>query len=373
MFRSLLRRRQWSMALSAHVLIVLLLQLQIVAASAQEIVNVYNWTDYIGSSTIPNFSKETGISVKYDLYDSNEVLQAKMSVGRSGYDVVVPTAEPFFARQLKSGLFYPLDRTKIPNWKYLDPELMRLAEDYDPGNRFGVIYQWGTNGIGYDRNKILARLPNAPLNSWKLIFDPEVVKNFKDCGVVYTNSPSEIFPMVLFYLGYNPNSQSEDELKVASDHLLRLRPYIRQFRSTIIDDLAGGEACLVTGFSGDILQAKARAGTAGGTDIRYLVPDEGTMLWFDMLAIPKDAPNIDNAHKFINFVLRPDIMADITHTIRFANAIPESLPLVDQVVRDDPSVFPPEELRKRLFTVKPSSAAYERSRTRAWTRVTSGR
>lgn len=344
------------------------------AALAQSgTVNVYNWTDYIGETTLADFTAATGIQVNYDVYESNDVLQAKLSVGNTGYDVVVPTAEPFFARQIRANLFQPLDRSKIPNWSNLDPELMRLVETADPGNRFGVIYQWGTNGLGYDAAKLRARLPDAPLDSWRLLFDPEVVRHFADCGVYVLNSPTEVLPLVLHYLGRDPNSQTEADLRAAQEHMMRIRPFIRQFRSTLIDDLATGEACLALSFSGDVLQAAVRAEEAGGPEITYSIPVEGTMLWFDMMAIPADAPNPDAAHAFINYVLDPRVMAGITDYVQYGNAVPASLEFVDPAVREDPLVFPTAEMKARMFTVRPATQQYDRLRTRAWTQITTGR
>ncbi|HZH28107.1 MAG TPA: polyamine ABC transporter substrate-binding protein [Azospirillaceae bacterium] len=342
------------------------------AMAQKKTVNVFNWSDYIGETTLADFTRETGIEVNYDVYDSNDALQARLSVGRSGFDVVVPTAEPFLARQIQANLLRPLDRSKIPNWKNLDPELMKLVETADPGNKHGVIYQWGTNGIGYDVAKIKERMADAPVDSWRMIFDPEVVKRFADCGVSMLASPSEVLPIVLLYLGKDPNSQSEADLRAAQDHMLKIRPFVKQFRSQLIDDLATGEACLVLSFSGDILQAAARAEQAGGPTIEYSIPSEGTMLWFDMMAIPADAPSPDLAHEFINHVLKPEVMAGITNFVQYANAVPASLPLVDEEVRTNTNVFPTPEMRAKMFTVKPASQAYERARTRAWTRITTG-
>jgi putrescine transport system substrate-binding protein len=345
-----------------------------VSADAQrQSLSVYNWSDYIGETTLADFTRKTGVEVNYDVYESNDVLQAKLSVGRTGYDIVVPTAEPFFARQIRANLFRPLDRSKIANWKNLDPQLMALVETADPGNRFGVIYQWGTNGIGYDAAKIAARMPDAPVDSWRMVLDPAVVRNFADCGVSLLNSPTEILPIVLLYLGKDPNSQSEADLRAAQDHMMRIRPFIRQFRSQLIDDLASGEACLVLSFSGDVLQAQARAAKAGNEDIRYSIPAEGTMIWFDMMAIPADAPNPDAAHAFIDFVLDPEVMAGITNYVQYGNAVPASLPLIDAAARDNPLVFPTAAMKAKMFTVRPASQTYDRARTRAWTQITTGR
>lgn len=342
-------------------------------AGAQQL-NIYNWSDYIGETTLEDFTAETGIEVTYDVYDSNDVLEAKLLAGNSGYDIVVPTAQPHLARQIQAGIYQELDRSKIPNWENLDEGLMERVESADPGNKHAVIYQWGTNGFGYNRAMIEERMPDAPVNSLDMLFDPDVVSKFADCGVSLLDSPTDVLPMALHYLGYDPNSESLEELAAAEELLLSIRPYIRKFHSSqYIEDLANGDICLALGWSGDIYQASFRAEEAGnGNEIVYVIPEEGTIVWFDMLAIPVDAENVDEAHAFINFILDPEVMAGITNYVAYGNPVPESLPMVDDYIRNDPGIFPPPEVQERLYAVTTVSPRFERERTRTWTRIRTG-
>lgn len=338
-------------------------------------VNVYNWSDYIGETTLGDFTRITGIAVTYDVYDSNDVVEAKLLAGKSGYDIVAPSAEPYFSRLIKAGIFQPLDKEKIPNLSNLDPALMKAVETSDPGNKYGVIYQWGTNGIGLNVAKIKERMPDAPVDSWDMVFKPEIVSKFADCGVTLLNAATEIVPLALTYLGKDPNSQDAKDLRAAEDLVKKIRPYIRYFHSSnYINDLASGDICLAVGWSGDINQAATRARQAGnGVEVAYAMPKEGTMMWFDLMGIPVDAPHPEEAHAFINFVFDPEVMAGITNTVAYGNAVPASLPMVREDVRTDPNVFPPEEVRARLFTLKAATPEYERLRTRAWTRIQTGK
>lgn len=350
----------------------------LLAASCEEkgdVVHIYNWSDYIGETTLDDFTKATGIKVRYDVYDSNDVLEAKLLAGKSGYDIVVPTAEPYFAKQIRSGVYQKLDKSKIPNIANLDPELMAAVAEADPGNEYGVIYQWGTNGIGYNVQKIAERMPDAPVDSWDMLFKPEVVSKFKDCGVTMLDAGADIIPLALHYLGRDPNSESTEDYAAAEQLLMSVRPYIRYFHSSqYIDDLAAGEVCLVLGWSGDIMQAKARgAEAATPQEIAYTIPREGTLLWFDMMGIPADAPHPDAAHAFINFVLDPEVMAEITNYVAYANAVPASLQYVDEEIRNDPGVFPSAEVKAKLFVAKTVAPEAERERNRIWTRIKSGR
>lgn len=342
--------------------------------ASAETVNIYNWSDYIGETTLKDFTRDTGIATNYDTFDSNDVLEAKLLAGRTGYDIVVPTAQPYFTRMIQAGLIKKLDKSKLPNLKNLDPKLMQRVAAADPGNEYGVIYQWGTNGIGYNVKKINERMPNAPVNSFDMFFKPEVVSKFKDCGVTMLDSAAEVLPIALNYLGKDPNSENPADLKAAEDLLLKIRPNIKYFHSSqYINDLANGDVCLVLGWSGDVMQAKARAEEAkNGQEIAYTIPDEGTILWFDMMAIPVDAPNPDAAYAFINYVLRPEVMAGITNYVAYANAVPGSLPLVTEALRTDPTVFPTPAVKERLFVVKTPSPAAERRLTRSWTKIRTG-
>ena len=343
-------------------------------AVAQDTVNIANWTDYIGETTLADFEAETGIRPNYDVYDSNEVLETRLLAGRSGYDVVVPSDMPFLAQQVAAGVYQPLDRNLIPNLRYLDPGLMARASMADPGNEHAVIYQWGTNGFGYNADAIAERMPDAPVDSWAMIFDPEIVSRFADCGVTLLDSQDEMIPLVLHYLGLDPFTEDSADLAQAEALLMEIRPYIRYFHSSqYVNDLANGDICLAAGWSGDVIQAYYRALEAeNGVDIEYTIPSEGSIIWFDMMAVPADAPNPEAAHAFINFVLRPDVMAGISDYVAYANAVPDSWPLMDPEIAGDGSIFPPAEVEERLFPAETLSMPATRERTRLWTRVRTG-
>lgn len=344
------------------------------AAYAQDnVVNVYNWSDYIAEDTIAKFEAETGIKVNYDVYDSNEILEAKLLAGHSGYDVVVPSAS-FLERQIKAGLFMKLDKSKLPNLKNMDPELMDAVAKHDPGNEHAVVYMWGTTGFGYNEDEIKKRMPDAPVDSWDMIFNPDVVKKFADCGVSLLDAPEEVIPAALNYLGLDPNSEDPGDLDKAVALIEKIRPYIRYFHSSqYINDLANGDTCLAHGYNGDVLQARDRADEAkNGVHIKYTIPKEGAVIWFDMLAVPADAPHPDNALKFINFIMQPQITADISNYVWYANANKAAYDLVDPEIKNDPGIYPPEEVKKKLFSTISHSARYERLLTRAWTRIKTG-
>jgi len=343
------------------------------ATDAERIVNVYNWSDYIDPAVITAFEKEYGIKVNYDVYDSNEVLETKLLTGHTGYDVVVPSG-PFLERQIKAGVYQRLDKALLPNLKNIDPEVARATALYDPGNQYGVDYMWITSGPGYDRAKIRARMPDAPLDSWRMLYDPQVVTRFKDCGVSILDAPSEVVGTVLIYLGKDPNSQSADDLAAAEKVLLAIRPYIRYVHSSrYIDDLANGEICLALGWSGDVKQARDRAHEAGkNLDLGYSIPREGAIRNFDMLAIPADAPHPRNAHLFINYLLRPDVAARNSNLVKYANGVAASLPLLAPSVRDDPGIYPPPQVLARLTPERAKSAEFTRLLNRMWTRFKTG-
>jgi putrescine transport system substrate-binding protein len=345
------------------------------AFAQQRTLNVYNWNDYIDEQTVAAFEKETGIKVRYDVYDANEVLDAKLRAGRSGYDLVVPTASPFLAQQVPAKLYRPLERDKLANYKNLDPALMQQLAKYDPDNRHAVPWMWGTTGIGYNAERVLRVMPDAPVYSLKILFDPAVVQRFKSCGVVILDSATDVIPAALAYLGRNPDSHSAEDLEAASKVLSAIRPFVRKWHSSeYINDLANGDACLAFGYSGDIKQAGKRAAEAKKPfKVEYAIPQEGAMVWIDTWAIPADARNADAAHRFLDFVMRPEIVARNSNFIGYANAVPASLPLLDAEVRGDPTIYPPEELRRRFYTISAPARAYERQRTRAWTRITTGR
>ncbi len=351
--------------------LVALLPLAAVAQTNE--LRIYNWSDYIDEQILKDFEKETGIKVVYDVFDTNELLETKLMAGKSGYDIVVPTAS-FLARQIKAGIFQKLDKSKLPNLKNVWPEIADKLKAYDPDNAYSVTYMWGTTGIGYNAQKIKERMPNAPLDSWKLVYDPEIVKTFKDCGVHVLNSPEDLLPSVLRYLGLDPNSKKAEDYEKAAAHLLKLRPYIAKFHSDEYKTgLVNGDVCLVVGYSGDVKQSAKRAKEANnGIEIVYAIPKEGAQLWFDQMAIPKDAPNPEAAHKFIDYMLRPDVIAKASNFTAYANANLPAQKLVDEKVLKDPGVYPPPEVLARLFPVTPVDARLQRTITRLWTKVTTG-
>jgi putrescine transport system substrate-binding protein len=355
---------------------VLLLLLTSLSATAQErVVNVYNWTDYIDPYAVSRFTRETGIKVRYDVYDSLETLEAKLLAGSSGYDVVVPTSEPTFSRLVRTGALRPLDRAAMPSLAGLDPVLMKRVGTSDPAGAHGAIYLWGTIGLGFDEAKIRALAPDADLTGWDLLLKPENARRISRCGISMLDSATEVIPSVLRVLGRSPDSTSADDLDAAERTLRAIRPYIRNFASSgIIEALAGGEACLALSYSGDVIQAGARAREANtGRDIRYVAPEQGAQLWFDMLAVPKDAPHPAEAMAFINFMLRPDVIAGVTNQVRYPNAVPASLTEVRPEIAANPGVYPPAAARANFFTVGPVAAETARARARMWTRFKAGR
>jgi putrescine transport system substrate-binding protein len=344
------------------------------ASTEEKIVNVYNWSDYIDPKMLEQFTKETGIKVNYDVFDNNEVLQTKLLAGSTGYDVVVPSAS-FLEIQIKAGVFRKLDRSKLPNWSNLDPNILKRLELHDPGNQYAVNHMWGTDGIGYNVKKVQAIDPKAPLDSWNLILDPKWAAKFKGCGISVLDAPDEVVGVVLAYLGKDPNSEKPEDLKAAEDVLMKVRPYIRMIHSSqYIDSLANGDLCISLGWSGDVLQAKGRAAEAGqGVEIAYNVPKEGTIIWFDNYAIPADAPHPDNAHAFINFMMKPEVAAANSNFVHYANGNAASVPLLDPAVRDNPGVYPPPEVMAKLFPNLARSAEFTRQLNRTWTRFTTGK
>jgi len=343
-------------------------------ARTEKVLNVYNWSDYIQPTVIRDFEKEYGIHVNYDVYDSNEILETKLLTGHTNYDVVVPSGA-FLERQLQADIYQKLDKSLLPNLKYIDPQVERSEAVYDPGNRYSVDYTWITSGVGYNTADIRARLPDAPVNSWRMLLDPAVVSKFQDCGVSMLDAPSEVVGTVLLYLGRNPNSNSPEDLKAAEQVLKAVRPYLRYVDSSrYIDMLANGDICLVMGWSGDVKQAHDRAQEAGkGIDIAYSIPQQGAIVNYDILAIPADAPHVVNAHLFINFLLRPEIAARNSNLIKYAMSVSPDLQPLDPGVRNDPGVYPPPEVRARLTPERARPAGYQRLLTRAWTRFKTGK
>ena len=336
----------------------------------EPLLNVYNWSDYIAADTIANFEKETGIKVRYDVFDSNEVLEAKLLAGNTGYDVVVPSAN-FVARQIKAGIFRTLDKNKLPNYKNLDPAIMKILAGYDTDNLHVLPYLWGTTGIGYNVAKIKERMNDAPITSWDMILKPEIVARFKDCGVSMLDTPSEVVPIMLRYLGLPSGSQTEPDLARAETALRQVRPHIKYFHSSqYLNDLANGELCLVLGWSGDVFQARDRARDANnGNNIAFVIPKEGTLMWFDTMAIPKDAQHVANAYKFLDYIMRAEVMAAISDQMRYANANLAATSKMDPKVANDPSIYPDTATRATLFPNAVNPPDYDRLVTRAWTRI----
>lgn len=341
-------------------------------AHAQKVLNVYNWTDYIDTKVVERFTAETGITVQYDVYDSLETLEGKLLAGKSGYDIVVPTNEPTFSRLIAAKALRPLDRAAIPHWSNLDPALMQRVATSDPGNRFGAIYLWGTVGLGLLPDKIRALDPSAPMDSWNLLFQPEHAKKLAACGITLMDSAIDTIPSVLRYLGRDPESGDTRDLADVEKVLMSIRPYIRNFSSGgAVEALAAGQTCVVMSYSGDVIQASARAREANQAEVRYVAPKEFAELTFDMLAIPADAPHPAEAEQFINFLLQPDVMAAITNQVRYPNAVPSSRPLITPEIQADANVFP-DATDQRFFTARAASQAADRARTRMWARFKAG-
>jgi putrescine transport system substrate-binding protein len=338
-----------------------------------KVLNLYIWSDYLAPNTLSDFEKQTGIKVHVAYFDANETLETKLLAGSSGYDIVVPTAS-YFERQIKAGVYLTLDKSKLPNLKNMDPQLMSKVALHDPDNAHGIIYMWGTNGIGYNEKMIKELMPDAPLDSWRMVFDPAVASKVAKCGISVLDSPAEMMRAVYSYLGKDPNSQNPDDLAQAEAVLLKIRPYIRNINSSeYIEALANGDLCLAVGYNGDVMQARDRAREANkGVEIKYTVPKEGSILWFDMLAIPKDAPDPDSAYAFMNYIMTPQVVADISNFKRYANANAAAQPLVSEPVRDDPGIYPPPELRQKLAVQLADSADQTRAITRVWQKFKTG-
>ena len=340
-------------------------------AGDARVLNLYIWSDYLAPTTLPRFEKQTHIKVNATYYDTNETLDAKLVAGASGYDIVVPTAS-YFERQIKAGVYLPLDKSKLPNLKNMDPQLMAKVAFHDPGNAHGVIYLWGTNGIGYNEKMVKELLPDAPLDSWRMVFDPQVASKVSKCGISVLNSPAEMMRAVFSYLGKDPNSQNPDDLAQGEAVLLKVRPYIRSINSSeYIDALAKGDLCVAVGYNGDVMQARDRAQDANkGVEIKYSIPKEGTILWFDMMAIPKDAPHPDSAYAFINFLMTPEVIGEITNFKGYANANAVAHPLAS--VKNDPGIYPTPELLPKLTVQLADSDDQTRAITSVWEKFKQG-
>jgi len=346
----------------------------VIEVEAEEpVLNIYNWSDYIAEDTIANFEERTGITVNYDVFDSNEVVEAKLLAGNTGYDIVVPTAS-FLERQIKAGVFGKLDRDQLSNWSNLDGDIMARVGKHDPDNQHAAVYMWGTTGIGFDEVKVAEVFPDAPTDSWAMLFDPEVIAKLSACGVTLLDAPTEAVSAVLAYLGRDPNSEDLADLAAAEEVLMSIRPFVRYIHSSQqINDLANGEICVAMGWSGDMMIAADRASEAeNGIEIAYSIPNQGTVIWFDMLAIPADAPHPNNAHLFINYLLEPEVAAAISNYVFYANPNSASVEFVEAEILEDPGIYPPDEVKAKLYPDLAHSAEYTRNLTRTWTRFKTG-
>jgi putrescine transport system substrate-binding protein len=342
-------------------------------AAEEKVLNLSIWNDYLADDTIANFEKETGIKVSVTNYGSNEELEAKLAPGNSGYDVVVPSASSY-ERQIKSGIYQKLDKGQLPNLKNMDPDIEARLAMHDPNNDYAVLHMWGTTGIGYNVKKVAAAMKNAPVDSWKLVFDPAVVKNFKKCGIAVLDSATEMYSMTLSALGKDPNSQKPEDLEAATKALMELRPNVRYADTQrMIGDLANGEICVAIGYNGDILQARDRAEeNKTNAEIKYVIPKEGTIIWFDSYLVPKDAPHPKNAHLFINYMLRPDVIAAVSNKVNYANGNKDATQFVNKEVLEDPGVYPPQEIKAKLVPDLADTEEGTRIMTRGWQQFTTG-
>ncbi|MFL6792357.1 MAG: polyamine ABC transporter substrate-binding protein [Bradyrhizobium sp.] len=345
------------------------------ASAEQRTVNFYNWSNYMAPGVLEDFTRETGIKVVYDTFDANETLETRLLAGRSGYDVVVPTGY-FLQRQISAKIFLKLDKSKLPNLANAWPFVTRQLATYDPGNNYGANYMWGTTGIGYNvtvAQKILG--PDARIDSWDIVFKPENLAKFKDCGIHMLDSADDILPAALSYLGIDPNSTKPADLEKAADLVMKIRPYVRKFHSSeYLSGLASGEICFVVGWSGDVMQARSRAAEAkSDVEIGYTIPKEGAQMFFDNLAIPADAKNVTEAYELINYLYRPDVAAKNSDFLSYANGNLASQKLIDPKVLNDKNIYPDEATLKKLFVITARDPATQRVINRLWTKVKTGK
>lgn len=337
-------------------------------------VKVYNWSDYIAPGTMSGFKAATGIGSTYDTYESNETLNDRLMARKSGFDVVMPSNH-FMADQIKAGALKELDKSQLPNWRNLNPVLLKALEANDPGNRHGFPYLWGSTGIGYNLKQVKAVLgDNPPLDSWDLIFKPENMQKLAQCGVAIVDNAQEMLPITLNYLGLPHQSENPDDYQKAEAALLQIRPYVRYLHtSKYIADLASGSICVAVGFSGDMLQARDQAQAADkGTIINYVVPIEGSPMWFDMVAMPVDAPNEKAGYAFMNYLMRPEVMAGISNHVRYANGNEKADALIDPALRTDTAVYPDADIMSRLFPLQAMPDDIDSLRTNVWNKVKNG-
>ncbi|WP_035275947.1 polyamine ABC transporter substrate-binding protein [Desulfogranum japonicum] len=345
-------------------------------ASAEDgVVHVYNWSDYIAEDTLSRFTEATGIKVVYDVYDANETLEAKLFAGHTGYDVVFPSAHPFAGRHIASNLYAPLDKKQLANLSHVDTNILHVLQKMDTDNAHLVPYMWGTTGIGYNVDKVKAVLAEkAPVNSWELLFNPDYAAKLAECGIALLDDEQEVFAAALLYLGKDANTERTEDIEAATELLKTIRPYVRYFHSSqYINDLANGDICVAHGYSGDVLQARDRADEAGqGVHVAYSIPKQGAVMWVDVMAIPADAPHSREAHAFINYLLSPEVIAEISNYVAYANANKDATPLLDAEIREDGSIYPSPEVMERLVVPVEIGRKTQRLKTRSWTRIKTG-
>jgi putrescine transport system substrate-binding protein len=349
------------------------------AGAQEKTVNIYNWSDYIDPMVLDDFTRETGIKVVYDVFDSNDVLETKLLAGKTGYDVVVPS-QTYLQRLIAAGVFRKVDKSKLPNLKHAWPEITKRLANYDPGNEFAVNYMWGTTGIGVNLDRVQAALGAQALDTWDVVFRPEIIAKLKGCGVHFLDAPDELIPTALRWLGLNPDSKDTAEIEKAGEVLMKVRGSVRKFHSSeYINALANNEICLAVGWSGDVLQARTRAAEAAqkarrkAPNLDYVLPKEGAHMWFDSFAIPKDAPHPDAAHVFIDYMMRPEVAARNSNAVSYANGNLTSQKFINKEILQNRAIYPDAETMQRLFVSTPYSQQLQRVVTRVWTRVKTGR
>jgi putative spermidine/putrescine transport system substrate-binding protein/putrescine transport system substrate-binding protein len=345
------------------------------ALPATDKLNVYIWSDYVDPATLDAFKQENKIDVRYDNYDSNETLEAKVLTGKSGYDLVGPSIANV-ARQIKAGAYQPVDKNLIPNYKDIDPELLKLMDQVDPGNKYAVPYFWGINTIGINKEQVLKALgtDKLPDNAWDLVFNPEYTSKLKSCGISFFDSPTEQYPLVLKYMGKDPNSDKAEDLQAANDTLKKVRGDVKRFSSSgYIDDMARGDLCIAIGYGGDLNIAKKRAAEAkNGVNLEVLTPKTGVGIWIDSFMIPKDAANVANAHKYINYTLDAKVAAKNGDFVTYAPASKPARDLMDKTYSQDLSIFPSDEVKANSFVVLPKPPEAIKLQTRLWQQLKAG-